>query len=202
MSVEYCEKCHYPLIKCQCSEITERAGKEHIAALQRETAALGGALAARMFTLENYANKKAIADCEGYPQQGLFLYGPTGCGKTHLATALVRKQPFGRVFKPTDILRQMRGCESAREEDALIKGLATGPLVIDDLGVEKITEFAATTLYEIFDRRWMADCGGLIVTSNCGLNGLAAKIGDDRIISRIAGMCKVVKIEGRDGRLK
>jgi DNA replication protein DnaC len=39
------------------------------------------------------------------------------------------------------------------------------------------------------------------VTSNLTLDAIAEKVGD-RIASRIAGMCKVVEIRGKDRRLK
>jgi DNA replication protein DnaC len=206
MPVEYCNKCDYPTAHCQCDALAaqekRRAETIRKARYKADCARMGGPRAVAEFTLDKYRNKVAIENCAGYPKQGLFLFGPTGCGKTHLATALVRKYENGRVVKPTDILRKMRACEKATQEEALIDSYASGALVIDDLGIEKTTEFAATTLYEIFDRRWMTDPSGLIVTSNVGMNDLAKKIGDDRIISRIAGMCKTVKIEGADGRLK
>lgn len=201
MNVEYCQKCDYPVEKCQCGEIAERMEKMRLARTLRETEALGGALAMRMFTLEGYDNRAAIAECAEFPQLGLFLFGPTGSGKTHLATALVRQQPGGRVIKLCDILRSIRAAENARRENEIIKALATGPLVIDDLGMEKMTEFAVQTIDEICDNRIMADCGGLIITSNYGLNALALKIGE-RSASRINGMCKVVKISGEDRRIK
>lgn len=197
---KYCPKCDYNI--CQCANIAEDVKKAQERAFACDCETLGGPFAVRCFTVSAYHNHKAMADCAKYPTKGLYIYGPTGCGKTHLATALVRQQPNGRVIKPMEILRRMRGFENSNEEDNFIKSLAFGPLVIDDLGVEKLTEFAVTTLYEIFDRRWLSDSGGLIVTSNLGLTALAAKIGDDRITSRIAGMCKTVKIEGNDGRLK
>jgi DNA replication protein DnaC len=199
MTANYCPKCDYNM--CQCDNIAAEAKESQERALKRDCEALGGPFAVRCFTISAYHNHKAVADCSEYPAKGLYIYGPTGCGKTHLATALVRQQKGASVIKPMSVLRKMRSFENSNDEDSYIKALSVGPLVIDDLGVEKLTEFAITTLYEIFDRRWLSDSGGLIVTSNLGLTALAAKIGDDRITSRIAGMCKTVKIDGTDGRL-
>ena len=82
-------------------------------------------------------------------------------------------------------------------------GLTALPvLVIDDLGIGRDTEFAFQTLYEIVDGRYMAMKGGLIVTSNLSLDDLAAKLGDDRIPSRLASMCKVIRMTGADKRVK
>jgi DNA replication protein DnaC len=73
-------------------------------------------------------------------------------------------------------------------------------LILDDLGVEKTTEWSLQTLYTIIDRRYREEKQTLI-TSNLTLDEIAEKVGD-RIASRIAGMCKVVEIKGRDRRLK
>lgn len=90
-----------------------------------------------------------------------------------------------------------------REKEREIERLSNVPVfVVDDLGVQKDTEHALTVLYEILDRRDMNLRHGLIVTSNLPLDMLAKKMGDDRITSRIAGMCRVVKVGWDDHRMK
>lgn len=89
-----------------------------------------------------------------------------------------------------------------REEELEIMRLASVPvLVVDDLGVQKDSEHALTVLYEIFDRRDMDLRHGLIITSNLSMKDMAAKMGDDRIPSRIAGMCDVIELKGKDRRI-
>ena len=56
-------------------------------------------------------------------------------------------------------------------------------------------------LYEILDLRASNYKNGLILTSNLSLEEFAAKVGDDRLPSRIAGLCKVIKIESKDYRI-
>jgi len=165
-------------------------------------ARLGGVRAYREFTLERFGDGQAVAKCSDYPKANLYICGPTGCGKTHLATAIIRKcYPDCMVVKPMEILRRMRACETAREEGDMLERYAGANLLIDDLGVEKMTEYALQTIYEIIDKRWMAGAGGLIITSNLELDGLSHKLADDRIVSRIAGMCRVITLKGKDWRL-
>jgi DNA replication protein DnaC len=105
------------------------------------------------------------------------------------------------VARPAQIFRRVRGIKSGAEEQAIIDRIAAIPqLVIDDIGVEKNTGFSLAVLYEIIDARDMAYNKGLIVTSNLSLGALADRLGDDRVTSRLAGMCKVVEITGPDRR--
>jgi DNA replication protein DnaC len=71
---------------------------------------------------------------------------------------------------------------------------------MDDLGVEKTSEWSMQTLYTITDWRYR-ELRQTLVTSNLTLDEIAGKVGD-RIASRIAGMCKVVELKGKDRRIK
>ena len=168
--------------------------------------ALGGERAYSTFTLDAW--KPAFSVPAEFPQNlSLYLHGPTGTGKTHLATAIGRaavKFPgLIRVRKPSEIYRRVRACEDAAGEIEAVEAFVNSTvLVIDDLGIGRDTEFAFQTLYEIVDGRYMAMVGGLIVTSNLSLNELSAKLGDDRIPSRLASMCRVIHTAGSDKRVK
>ena len=161
---------------------------------------LGGLKAYNQFTIAKYNNKVAIELCSVFPAVSLFLWGASGTGKTHLATAIIREHD-GMVIKPQRIYRDCRGIKDGEEEQAAIDSFVNIPfLVIDDLGVDKKTDFSFSTLYEVIDGRDMSEMKGLIVTSNLSLSALAERLGDDRISSRLAGMCKIVEITGKDRR--
>jgi DNA replication protein DnaC len=73
-------------------------------------------------------------------------------------------------------------------------------LYIDDLGAEKASDWAVSTLYVLIDRRYTA-MRRTVISSNLSLDELADRL-DDRISSRIAGSSLVVKMTGSDRRLK
>jgi DNA replication protein DnaC len=137
----------------------------------------------------------------------LYLWGPAGSGKSHLATIATRSAyAAGYTVKTVtqmSLSRHLRGAENANQEDSIIQGHADlHVLCIDDLGVGKDTEFSLSMLYEIIQGRYMNAAGGLIITSNLSLDHLAQKLGEDRIPSRLAQMCKVFSLEGeKDYRL-
>lgn len=141
--------------------------------------------------------------CEGV--EGLFLHGSAGTGKTHLAVALLKYRGLDRGSFTTvpGLLLEIRGSfrdHSEQSEESIINYYsAAKPLVMDDLGVEKASEFAMQTLYLIIDNRY-ANLNPPIITSNLSLGEIANKVGD-RIASRIAEMCKVIELKGKDRRL-
>ena len=190
-----------------CAERRQADITEAQAERERDIARLGGLMAYEDFTLARYDNKTAIDACDGFPEINLYIYGPAGTGKTHLATAVCRQFKAASVLKPQRIYRIIRagygGRNASEDEQAAINRLVRQPvLVIDDLGVDKRTDASVSTLYEIIDGRIMAKRRGLIVTSNLSLDALAERLGDDRIASRLAGACRLVEINGKDRRIK
>lgn len=212
-----CSVCGGTVIGQDCSDCMERAQaaeaakKEEAEQRERDISRLGGLLAFEDFTLARYDRKDLIAACAKYPDENLYLYGPAGTGKTHLATALVRQYPGGQVLKPQDISRKARDANkssAAAEKDFINRVVRRKHIVIDDLGVAKDTGYSTSVLYEIIDGRVQAKAGGLIITTNiCGaanehpLDALARKLMDDRIPSRLAGICRIIEVSGKDRRL-
>ena len=156
-------------------------------------------------------------------KEGLFLHGKRGTGKTHLMAALARKiiteaPPLQTRFKPPyqrdyeytpvfvstpELLMRIRACynnDDISEEDLLNKYSGTVILMLDDLGTEKPSEWVLQTLYLIIDRRYR-NMKKTIISSNYTLDQIARRL-DDRISSRIAGMCQIIQIKGKDRRLK
>lgn len=210
----YCAKCNYPIYENNCI-VCERENRRKKDIVTAHMLSLGGLRAYCEFTeakfIVNENNKTSFDAAKSFnpDKENYYFYGPTGSGKSHLAIIAARKHLGDKlsngmyanidtgveVVKPTNILREIRMADNAGEEESILSRLTwRRVLVIDDLGTEKITEFAATTLYEIMDARYMNAGGGLIITSNLSLGQLSEKLGDDRIPSRLAHMCRVFSL--------
>lgn len=72
--------------------------------------------------------------------------------------------------------------------------------VLDDIGVEKVSEFVEEFMYMLINRQY-EKVYPIVITSNLPLSQLAEKLGD-RILSRIKEMCEIIEIKGEDRRLK
>lgn len=160
-------------------------------------------------------------------RKGLYLFGNAGTGKTHTAYAIcdfLQKKGFQvMAFKAVDILKMIRedmNFENKNEDfeyngDAYFKKTDSfraypinflegiidyrGFLFIDDFGTEKGTEWVLETFYTIIDKKY-EDMIPTIITSNCTMYELGSKMGD-RIASRIAQMCDIIDLTGKDRRV-
>lgn len=205
-----CPVCGF--VDCKCEEIKrarlerefeERKRQEAEVQKAREIKRLGGVRAFEDFTEENYTNKALLKALEGFPKESYYLWGKAGTGKTHAAVAVLRKTPDGIVKRMSEISREIRTSEAEDEED-IISRYAMGPMLLDDLGSEKATEFLQNMLFEIIDRRWQSKQGGLIITANMSIDKLGGIIGD-RTASRIAGLVgakNTIELGGKDWRIK
>lgn len=211
-----CPTCQTPLPDsgpCQnCAD--ERRSQE------RRTSMLakcwGGMRAWRDFIFEKMsptnANRTAVSIAKAWnPKQGnMFIWGPVGAGKTHIAVAAARRfwneaNPYKVLWLPSEIsiaAREAMDSDGASGERRFIEKLGTQKLlIIDDIGAEKRTEFMDALLFRIINARDIDDRPGLIVTSNLSLGDIASMFGDDRITSRINRASRIIDLRGeRDHR--
>jgi len=132
----------------------------------------------------------------------LFLWGPCGVGKTHLLAALLHDYPRAKFISAIELSRQFRKLDPETERALLKEFREVEILAVDDIGVGRATEFSNQILYEIIEARIRWGKNGLILTTNYSPEALAEKMGDDRLASRLAGLCRVIEIKGEDWRLK
>ncbi|MFC2024658.1 ATP-binding protein [Chloroflexota bacterium] len=106
------------------------------------------------------------------PEGWLVLMGQTGCGKTHLAAAIVNHhyqagQPALFVVVPDflDHLRSAFNPESKMSYDQLFEKVKTASLlVLDDFGEQTTTPWAREKLYQVINYRYNARLATIITT--------------------------------------
>ncbi len=136
---------------------------------------------------------------------GLYLHGPAGTGKTHLAVAalleLLAQRRAGRFVSANELMLECR--EAYRLDTPLshILDAYSGPgvLLLDDLGAEKVSEFSRQVLVTLVDRAYARRRPRLLLTSNLTLDQVGAKL-DERIADRLREMCLVLRLGGTSHR--
>jgi DNA replication protein DnaC len=106
------------------------------------------------------------------PEGWLVLQGVTGCGKTHLASAIVNyqyqaKKPALFIFVPEflDHLRSAFNPDSKISYDRLFEKVKNTPLlVLDDFGEQAATPWAREKLYQVINSRYNARLATVITT--------------------------------------
>src|SRR3990167_7956081 len=148
---------------------------------------------------------------------GLFLHGGAGVGKTYMLFAYANKQQniieeqkkLGKYYgsgvlfwNTTNLLREIRNEFDNKKSgwDSLADCMDyENTLMLDDVGSEKMTEWVRETFYLLINARYEKMLA-TIITSNFSLQELAERIGD-RTASRIAEMCEIVELVGKERRI-
>ena len=136
---------------------------------------------------------------------GLLLIGPVGTGKSFfagcIANALLEQGERVMMTNFSRILNEMTSYQA--DKNQIIQNLVDYPLlIIDDLGIERNSEFALEQVYNVIDSRYCIMLP-LIVTTNLGLAEMKAAdldIAHQRIYSRILEMCVPIYCGGEDKR--
>lgn len=164
-------------------------------------------------TFENFepvgSTKKAYEIALNFQPKngGLLFLGDCGVGKTHLAAAIANRQigkaPTLFISCPEFLLEMREGISGRKKnQNYHLFELARRVklLVFDDIGAEKSSEWVQDTLFILVNYRY-EQMLPTIFTSNCTLGELEEKLGK-RVQSRIIEMCRCVKMEGVDWRIK
>jgi DNA replication protein DnaC len=136
-----------------------------------------GALEVCRYYAESFAAQHGLA-------RGMVLYGSTGTGKNHLATAIVNhvlNDGYSTsIIKVSDLMgkfRQAYGRENGLTEDKLFKQLQQlDLLVIDEVGLSHNSVDERVQLNRVIDNRVLA-VKPTIVISNLDVDGLKQTLG-------------------------
>ena len=136
--------------------------------------------------------------------KGILFYGSVGTGKSYIAAcianALIDKGYTVKMTNFAKIIKRMQGKFEGRQEylDSLNK---CELLIIDDLGIERQSEFAQEVVFDVIDSRYKTGLP-MIVTTNLLPNDFKApnNVTKSRIYDRILEKCFPVEVKGVNRR--
>lgn len=178
-----CETCNF--VRASNRRGMQGAQDNHIRSL-RAHSEIGARFALRTFASWNTdpsrdaAFRAAVAASQTTP--ALWLWGPPQVGKTHLAAAIANaflEQAIPTIF--TTGVRFLDRVRQSYDRDGALRGehrdiveifARVQVFVLDDLGKERFSEWAAEKLYDLVNRRFETNLP-VIVTSNIEPSALA-----------------------------
>lgn len=199
------------------SGLSKRAGLQRFDSFRPDEGQAEAFQAAQAFVKAFLAGKNA--------GEGLLLAGGVGCGKSHLAAAIVNEivdnlhlpdndaEMYGKGITPPalprspvrfvstlELLERLRAAYNSGENpQGILRPYKEAKLLIlDDLGAEKPSEWVQERLFEIIDRRYN-DCAPVVITTNANMAELGGKLGD-RTCDRLREMCAAYPVTSKSHR--
>lgn len=159
----------------------------------------------------NAAQITAFAESDTWIKQAnnIILFGPSGVGKTHLATAIGYRQiEIGtkvKFIQTSYLVQQLQQAKALlRLKEFLMKLDRIPLLILDDIGYVKKDEHETNVLFELICHRY--ETGSLIITSNQPFSEWD-KIFPDNVmavaaIDRLVHHATIINITGESYRIK
>ena len=136
---------------------------------------------------------------------GLLFWGKPGTGKTFaaacVANELCAEDVSVRMCTPGRILNRLPCLSPQEKEDFLADLHSCGLLILDDLGMERRTDYAKEQLFTVIDGRCRAG-KPMLVTTNLPLSVFksAEDLAEKRIFDRLLERCVPVLFDGESLR--
>jgi DNA replication protein DnaC len=142
-------------------------------------------------------------------RENILLVGPSGTGKTHLATAFAmaacaqgRRVRFWRV---TELITTLREADQERQLLRLRSHLAKlDLLILDELGYVPATKAGAELLFDVIATAY--ERSSIIVTTNLPFENWPEVLGSERLtgaaLDRLTHRCSIIETSGESYRLQ
>lgn len=149
-----------------------------------------------------YFDKGAVETPAG-PRNGIFLFGPSGVGKTGslspLFVTLLRQGHSGLWIQYNELMAEMRRFEDGMVDERMDACKRVEYLFVDDFGdpaaQKTATDYARDVVFRIIDHR-VSNCKPLLITSNLTLADVESLF-HARIARRIKTGCATIQMGGR-----
>lgn len=212
------------IVGCLCKCATEKRDKEEIQSIETEKANKIKTLKEQGITdtmyltarIENDDRKNAkISDAiirytnkweEMFEKNmGILFYGDVGRGKTFFAGCIANRlleQGTQVIMTNVSSLITAMSKDFEKEKASILHSISNVPLlVLDDLGVERDTQYISEKLQEIIDTRYRSK-KPLIVTTNLSPNELRNPVDlkYKRMYDRLLEMCYPMLVDGDSRR--
>jgi DNA replication protein DnaC len=140
--------------------------------------------------------------------ESTYFEGPVGTGKTMLAIhsvmSICRERYLNNEPRPnflfvnvSDLFSEIKATydknSETTEREVIEKYTNVEILILDDLGIDQATDWAARTLYIIINRLY-ENLKTVFITSNIPLEKLGEMFPDNRIVRRIDSICNVFEL--------
>lgn len=147
--------------------------------------------------MQNYVKNFTAFRKEG---KGLLLYGTVGTGKTYLAACIANSLiDKGYSVYMTNFIKILNILDDKKtDKQKYLHSLNMYDLlIIDDLGVERSTEFVVEKVFSIIDARYRSG-KPFVITTNLTAEELKKpqEVAYSRIYDRVLERCHPVKVEG------
>lgn len=134
---------------------------------------------------------------------GLLLWGEVGTGKTYFAACIANALVENCVsVKMTNFSTILNDLFYENDKNQYINRLNNhNLLIIDDLGIERDTEYALEQVYNVVDARYKSN-KPLIITTNLSITEIKNPVdtAHKRIYDRVLEMCVPIKFDGENFR--